>query len=51
MYIDPNSGGMLFQIAAVLFGIASGTVILFSGTIRKYFFRIKRTLRERSEKK
>ena len=30
-YIDPNTGGMLFQILAVLFGVISGAFLLFSG--------------------
>lgn len=29
-YIDPNSGGMLFQLLAVLFGLLSGLLFFFS---------------------
>ncbi len=42
MYIDPNTGGMLFQILAVVFGIFSGTVLIFSSKIRQFFGRINR---------
>ena len=29
MYIDPNTGGMLFQILVVMFGVISAVVLLF----------------------
>ncbi len=45
MYIDPNTGGMLFQILAVLFGVFSGLILLFSGRIRMVFARIRRQMR------
>jgi hypothetical protein len=48
MYIDPNTGGLLFQILAVLFGILSGIIILFSSKIRMFMSRITRWRRERS---
>jgi hypothetical protein len=48
MYIDPNTGGMLFQILAVAFGVASGIILLFSGKIRSAFARLRRKMRERS---
>ena len=41
-YIDPNTGGMLFQILAVLFGVISGALLLFSGKIKGYYYRLKR---------
>jgi hypothetical protein len=34
MYIDPNTGGMLFQILAALFALISGAILFFSGKIR-----------------
>lgn len=34
MYIDPSSGGMLFQILAIAFGTISGVVLMFSGKIK-----------------
>ena len=48
MYIDPNSGGMLFQALLVLFGVISGTVLLFSSKIKMGFARLMRSFRERS---
>ena len=43
-YIDPNTGGMLFQILAVLFGVISGALLLFSGKIKGYYYRIRRRM-------
>ncbi len=48
MYIDPNTGGMLFQILAVLFGVFSAAVLFFSGRIRIAFAKLRRQLRERA---
>jgi hypothetical protein len=48
MYIDPNSGGMLFQVLVVIFGVFSGAVLLFSSRIKMGIARLRRTLRERS---
>lgn len=47
MYIDPSSGGMLFQALAIAFGLVSGVVLFFSGRIRMAFARFTRYLRER----
>jgi hypothetical protein len=41
-YIDPNTGGMLFQILAVLFGVISGALLLFSGKIKGVYYQLKR---------
>jgi Na+/melibiose symporter-like transporter len=41
-YIDPNTGGMLFQILAVLFGVISGALLLFSGKIKGFYYRLRR---------
>ena len=49
MYIDPNTGGMLFQILAVLFGTFSAIILFFSGRIRMFFARIRRSRRERDQ--
>lgn len=46
-YIDPNTGGMLFQLLAVLFGLLSGVLVFFSARIRMAFARFRRYLRER----
>ena len=48
MYIDPNSGGMLFQALLVVFGVISGSVLIFSSKIKMFFARMMRTLREKS---
>lgn len=47
MYIDPNSGGMLFQVLLVLLGAFTGAVFLFYGRIKMGIARLKRSLRER----
>lgn len=44
-YIDPNTGGILFQALAVLIGVLSGFLLLFSSQVKKAFYRIKRSLR------
>lgn len=49
MYIDPNTGGMLFQILAVMFGVFSGLVLLFSSRIRMFFARLTRSSKENQE--
>lgn len=51
MYIDPNTGGMLFQMLAVAFGLLSGVILFFSGRIRLAFNRLRRALRERGQDK
>jgi len=45
-YIDPNTGGMLFQILAVLFGVISGALLLFSGKIKGYYYRLRRRMQD-----
>ena len=46
MYIDPNSGGMLFQALLVVFGVISGSILLFSGKIKMGIAKLRRRLRE-----
>ena len=48
MYIDPNTGGMLFQILVVLFGVISAVVLVFSGRIRIAFAKLRRRMRARN---
>lgn len=48
-YIDPNTGGMLFQMLAVLFGLLSGALLFFSSQIRMIFARLKRRIRGEDE--
>ncbi len=49
MYIDPNSGGMLFQILVVIFGVLSGAVLMFSSRIKMGIAKLRRTLRKKNE--
>jgi hypothetical protein len=49
-YIDPNTGGMLFQILAVLFGVISGAFLLFSGKIKGYYYQLKRQMQSSEPK-
>ena len=45
-YIDPNTGGQLFQLLAVIFAALSGMVLVFSSKIRMYWARLRRRFRE-----
>ncbi|MGD8455108.1 MAG: hypothetical protein PVF83_01900 [Anaerolineales bacterium] len=47
MYIDPSSGGLIFQILAVAFGVISGAVLLFAGRIRMGIAKLRRSIREK----
>lgn len=49
MYIDPSSGGMLFQIFAVVFGLVSGTVLMFGSRIKMSIAKFRRSLRQKNE--
>jgi hypothetical protein len=49
MYIDPNTGGMLFQVLAVLFALGSGIILIFSGRIRMMWARLMRRRRGQSD--
>ena len=42
MYIDPNTGGMLFQVLAVVFAMFSGVFLLFSSKIRAGIAKLRR---------
>ncbi len=44
-YIDPNTGGMLFQVLALLFAFLSGLVLFFSRQVRITVARVLRLLR------
>ena len=46
MYIDPNTGGLLFQILAASFALLSGLALAFSRQIRLAFAKFRRFLRE-----
>jgi hypothetical protein len=45
MYIDPTSGGLIFQILAVFFGLISGTVLVFSSRIKMGLAKLRRRFR------
>ncbi|MFP4394911.1 MAG: hypothetical protein ACLFTI_06570 [Anaerolineales bacterium] len=45
-YIDPNTGGMLFQALAAAFALFSGFMLIFSRQIRAGFARFKRFIRQ-----
>ena len=49
MYIDPNTGGVLFQTLAILFGVFSGVVLLFSSRIKMGIAKLRRSMRKDSE--
>ena len=49
MYIDPNSGGMLFQALLVVFGVISGSVLIFSSRIKMGFAKVMRKFRGDAE--
>jgi hypothetical protein len=42
MYIDPNTGGILFQALAGLLAVLSGVLFFFSRNIRQWFARMRR---------
>lgn len=42
MYIDPNTGGLLFQALAVAFAAVSGAVLIFSSRIKMWWARLRR---------
>jgi hypothetical protein len=50
-YIDPNTGGMLFQVLAAGFALLTGGVLLFARQIRAGFARLRRWFRERKKDK
>jgi hypothetical protein len=45
MYIDPNTGGMLFQILAASLALFTGAILLFSSKIRAFAARLRRSAR------
>ena len=46
MYIDPNTGGILFQALAAAFAVVSVLIMSFSGRIRQFFARMSRRMRK-----
>jgi len=49
MYIDPNSGGLIFQALIVLFGVFSASILLFSSKIKMGVAKFRRGIRQKSE--
>ena len=49
MYIDPNTGGVLFQALAAILAVASGVVLVFSGKIRAGLARLRRKMRKEKD--
>ncbi len=43
-YIDPNTGGMIFQLLAVFLAVFSGVLFFFSRQIRTGFARLRRMI-------
>ncbi len=49
MYIDPNSGGLIFQVLVLLFGVISGAILIFSSKIKMGLSKLKRAMRSKSD--
>ena len=49
MYIDPNTGGILFQALAGLLAVSSGILFVFSRQIREGIARLRRRNRKDDE--
>jgi LPXTG-motif cell wall-anchored protein len=46
MYIDPNTGGMLFNVLAGLLAVGSGVLLYFSRNIREAIAKLRRRFRK-----
>ena len=46
MYIDPNTGGIVFQVLAAAFVAISGFLMVFSGRIRQAIAKMRRAKRK-----
>lgn len=46
MYVDPNTGGVLFQALAASLAAISGVLLIFSRQIRQFFARLRRSARK-----
>ena len=49
MYIDPNTGGMLFQVLAVVFALFSGVFLVFSSKIRAGIAKLRRRKEDQAD--
>jgi hypothetical protein len=50
-YVDPSTGGQLFQLLAIAFTAISGSLLFFSRQIRSGLARLKRLLNDRSSRR
>ena len=46
MYIDPNTGGILFQVLAASLAAISGVLLIFSRKIREGIAKMRRSSRK-----
>ena len=46
MYIDPNTGGMLFNVLAGILAVGSGVLLVFSRNIREGIAKLRRRFRK-----
>ena len=49
MYIDPNTGGVIFGWLLGAFGLVTGLLLVFSGKIRGYFAQVRRKMFHKDE--
>lgn len=49
MYIDPSTGGMLFQVLAIAFAAVSGTILIFAGRIKMFIAKLRRKSEKEEE--
>ena len=49
MYIDPNTGGVIFQVLAAFLAIFSGVLLAFSSKIRAGIAKLRRRGRKEQE--
>lgn len=49
MYIDPNTGGILFQALAGLLAVFTGVMLVFSRNIRQWISGLRRRARKDKE--
>jgi hypothetical protein len=49
MYIDPNTGGVLFQALAGVLAVVSAILLVFSRNIRQFFSRLRRSAQRDEE--
>ena len=49
MYIDPNTGGILFQALAGFFVVISGVILVFSSKIKMGIAKLRRSFRKDSD--